>query len=83
MTKCLTLSPATATAAVLVSFTLLQYAGETTDSYGLYGVHRFSPSSLEGERWSSSTDYLERCEGEDETAGALQVLSLKEYLFKV
>ena len=74
----------TATAAVLVSFTLLQYAGETTDSYGLYGVHRFSPFSLEGERWSSSTDYLERCEGEDETAGALQqVLSPNEYLFKV
>ena len=73
----------TATAAVLVSFTLLQYAGKTTDSYGLYGVYLFSPSSLEDERWSSSTDYLERCKGEDETAGALQVLSLKEYLFKV
>ena len=30
-----------------------------------------------------STDYLKRCEGEDETAGALQVLSPNEYLFKL
>ena len=68
---------------MLASFTLLQYAGETADSYGLCGVHHFSPSSLEGEKWSSSTEYLERCEGEDKTAGALQVLSPNEYLFKV
>ena len=46
----LTLSPATATAAVLVSFTLLQYAGETTDSYG---VHYLLPFSLESDRWST------------------------------
>ena len=30
-----------------------------------------------------STDYLERCEGENEPASALQVLSPNEYLFKV
>ena len=32
---------------------------------------------------AQSTDYLKWCEGEDETAGALQVLSPNEYLFKV
>ena len=42
--------PPTATAAVLVSFTLLQYAGKTTDSYG---VHYLLPFSLESERWST------------------------------
>ena len=45
-----TLSPATATAAVLVSFTLLQYAGKATDSYG---VHYFLPFFLESDRWST------------------------------